>query len=211
MSNNSKCNEPHGVMIDKKFPNEQTNQTVNYDIIYADPPWSWANFNNGLSSRDPEQHYKTMSYDEISKMDINSIASKNSVLFMWITFPRLIESLSIIEAWGFTFKTIAFVWVKRNKNKGTFFMGGGYYTRSNAEICILATKGKPLKRIDKGISQIIYTPIQKHSKKPDEVRVKIEKLFGKLPRIELFARQRINGWDSIGDELKPLVTERRNS
>jgi len=178
---------------------------MKYKIIYADPPWSWTNFNNGLSSRDPEQHYKTMSYDEISKLNINEIAEKDSVLFMWVTFPRLIESLPIIKAWGFTFKTVAFTWVKKNKNKGTFFLGGGYYTRANAEICILATKGKPLKRIDKSISQIIYAPIQKHSKKPDEVRVKIEKLFGKLPRIELFARNQIEGWNSWGNEIKSNV------
>lgn len=114
--------------------------------------------------------------------------------------PKLNECFKVIESWGFKYKTCAFVWVKNNKKSNSFFMGMGRWTRANAELCLIATKGKP-KRISAGVHSIINTPIEYHSKKPDIVRDKILELCGDLPRIELFARQEIKGWDCFGNKI----------
>ncbi|WP_289394695.1 MT-A70 family methyltransferase [Mannheimia haemolytica] len=111
------------------------------------------------------------------------------------------EGLKLIEAWGFNYKTIGFQWVKTNKkNKNSFFFGLGRWTRGNTECCLIATKGKP-SRVSNKVSQLIIEPIQHHSKKPDIVREKIVELMGDLPRIELFARNKTQGWDVWGDEV----------
>ena len=142
-----------------------------------------------------------MSIDDICKIPVNKVTDKNCALFMWMTFPTLFEGLKVIEKWGFKYKTVAFVWIKQNKKIPSLFWGLGFWTRANAEICILATKGKP-KRISAKVHQVIVSPIEEHSKKPDETRNRIVKLLGDLPRIELFARQKYSGWDSWGNEIE---------
>ena len=141
-----------------------------------------------------------MNISDICALPVADIAEKDCALFLWATFPMLPEALRVIEAWGFTFKTVAFVWLKKNKKADSWFYGLGFWTRSNAEICLLATKGHP-KRQDKGIHQFIISPIEAHSKKPDEVRDKIVRLMGDTPRIELFARQTAVGWAAWGNEV----------
>ena len=142
-----------------------------------------------------------MSVNDICSLPVADIAEENSVLFLWVTFPNLQESFRVIKAWRFEYRTAAFVWVKRNKKAVSWFMGLGYWTRANAEICLLAVKGKP-KRISKSVRQIIDSPIECHSKKPDETRERIVELMGNLPQIELFARQKTNGWDVWGNEVE---------
>ena len=115
--------------------------------------------------------------------------------------------MKLFEAWGFTYKTLGFAWVKQNKSGKGFFFGMGYWTRSNVEICLLGIKGHP-KRISKSISQLIISPLEQHSKKPDEVRKRIVELFGELPRIELFARQKTSGWDVWGNEVEGSASSR---
>lgn len=137
----------------------------------------------------------------MQKMPVSNISDKDSVLFMWVTYPLLEEGMELIKSWGFKYKTCAFSWVKMNKNQNTPFVGMGYYTRANNEICLLATKGKPLHRLSKSVRQILLSPIREHGRKPDEVRKRIVDLFGDLPRIELFARKTAEGWDSMGNEL----------
>ena len=141
-----------------------------------------------------------MNIDDICNLPVKNIASENCVLFLWVTFPTLLDSFKVIEAWGFNYKTVAFVWVKHNKKTPTLFWGMGFWTRANAEICLLATKGKP-KRISAKVHQVIISPIEEHSKKPNEIRKRIVNLIGDLPRIELFARQRVQGWDAWGNEV----------
>lgn len=148
-----------------------------------------------------ENHYPTMSLNDICSLPIDTISHKDSVLFLWATFPMLQEALQVITAWGFTFKTVAFVWVKQNKSGNGYFFGLGHWTRSNAEICLLAVKGRP-KRVSKKVHQLIVSPVEGHSKKPDMARDKIVELMGDLPRIELFARQRTAGWDAWGNEVE---------
>ena len=119
----------------------------------------------------------------------------------WATFPQLKEALQLIKAWGFTYKSVAFVWLKQNRKSPTWFYGLGFWTRGNAEICLLATKGHPKRQSNK-VHQFIISPVEQHSKKPDITREKILALMGDLPRIELFARQHTPGWDVWGNEIK---------
>lgn len=141
-----------------------------------------------------------MTINDICKLPVEKIADKSCALFMWATFPNLEYAFQVLNAWGFTYKTIAFVWVKQNKKSDSLFWGMGFWTRANAEICIIATKGKP-KRISASVHQIIMSRIEEHSKKPSVTRDKIIELIGDLPRIELFARQQTDGWDCRGNEV----------
>lgn len=120
---------------------------------------------------------------------------------MWATYPMLKEALEVINSWGFKYKTIAFQWVKLNKKNGKPFFGLGRWTRGNTECCLLATKGKP-HRLSSSVFQLVQEPITRHSQKPSIVRDKIIELMGDLPRIELFARERAEGWDAFGNEVE---------
>jgi N6-adenosine-specific RNA methylase IME4 len=175
--------------------------TKKYNIIYADPPWSFKTYSNKGKEKSPDKHYQCMSISDISKLDVMSISDDNCVLLMWVTFPCLEQAFEVIKSWGFTYKTNAFTWVKKNKKNDSLFWGMGYYTRSNAEICVLATKGRPLKRISKSVHSVIYSNIEHHSKKPDQIRDRIVSLFGDIPRVELFARNKTLGWDVFGNEV----------
>lgn len=179
-----------------------------YKIIYADPPWSYRKMGNIQAVANA--HYSTMSNEDICKLPIKEITDKNCILFLWATFPKLQEALDVIKAWGFEYKTVGFVWIKKNKKGGNFF-GVGWYTKSNAEICLIGVKGKAPKQSN-SISQIIETVRERHSKKPDIVRKKIVDFCGDLPRIELFARNNgvrdifnynpLDGWSAWGNEVK---------
>lgn len=171
------------------------NPDKKYNIIYADPPWQyWESGNKNQSL-----HYTTMTIDEICDLPVKNIADENCVLFLWVTYPILQESFRVIESWGFKYSTAAFVWVKKNKQQDTPFVGCGAWTRANSEICLLATKGNVV-RLDAGISQIVESPIEEHSKKPDIIRELITRLVGELPRVELFCRNPADGWDVWGNE-----------
>ncbi len=169
--------------------------------MYADPAWHYRCWSKKGEGRTASNHYDVMTIDDIKALPVNEIVDDNAVLFMWITFPQLPEALEVIKAWGFTYKTNAFTWVKRNKIADSWFLGMGYYTRANAEICLLARKGRGLPRQSKGVHSIVDTHIEAHSKKPDVVRDKIVELFGDVPRVELFARQQVEGWVALGNEI----------
>ena len=173
-----------------------------YKIIYADPPWRYECRNVQGAA---ENHYPTMSIDALCALPVAELADRDCALFLWATFPMLPEALRLIGAWGFAFKTVAFVWLKRNRKSPTWFYGLGRWTRSNAEICLLATRGKP-KRQSAKVHQFIISPVEQHSKKPDMTRDKIVELMGELPRVELFARQRAAGWAVWGNEVASDIT-----
>lgn len=141
-----------------------------------------------------------MSIEDICALPVGSIAAKDCALFMWITFSNLIHVFKVLKAWGFEYKTVAFVWIKQNRAANSLFWGMGYWTRANAEICILATKGNP-KRVNAGVHQVIISHIEEHSKKLQEARNRIKKLIGDVAMIELFARQETEGWDTWGNEV----------
>lgn len=177
------------------------NTDKKYNIIYADPPWHYKVWSKKGEGRSAESHYKTMEQESLDNLGgvIQSISHKDCILFMWVIFPCLLQGLELLKAWGFSYKTCGFCWIKTNKLSGTPFWGMGYWTRANAEVCLIATKGD-IKRVSKKVHQVIMSPIEEHSKKPDIVRDKIVELVGDLPRIELFARQHAEGWDCWGDE-----------
>lgn len=184
-----------------------------YNIIYADPPWK---YKDKLTTQGggSDRHYPTMSLGEIASLPVRNYVAADAVLFMWVTWPFLYESEAILWAWGFKYKTIGFIWLKINRRRdpdqGSMFaedhfavddfLGMGTWTRSNTEFCILATKGKP-KRASTNVRQLIFSPIMEHSKKPREVRSKIVGLCGDLPRLEMFARNRVEGWDAFGNQV----------
>jgi N6-adenosine-specific RNA methylase IME4 len=168
-----------------------------YKIIYADPAWKY--FAGG--NKNQSQHYAGMSIEEIKALKVSELADDDCILFLWVTFPILPDAFEVIKSWGFKYSTCGFNWVKKNKSGEGWFFGLGNWTRSNSELCLIATKGSPL-RFSASVSQVIDTPIQEHSKKPDCVRDKIVELCGDLPRIELFTRQKVKGWDFWGNEVK---------
>jgi len=170
-----------------------------YKIIYADPPWYFKSYSKKGEDRNATRHYSCMALNDICNLPINDIADVDCTLFLWVTDPFLKKSFKVIEAWGFKYKTVAFTWVKTNQ-MNNFFMGLGYWTRANPEMCLLATKGKP-KRISKNVQQLVIDKRREHSKKPHKIRNAIVELCGNLPRIELFARQKVQGWDSFGNEV----------
>lgn len=175
-----------------------------YNIIYADPPWPYYTYSKKGQGRSAESHYPTMSIEEIKALPVGDLAAKDCALFMWTTFPVWPEALEVPKAWGFEYKTVAFVWVKQNRKSDGLFWGMGHWTRSNAEVCILATKGNP-KCMDHGVHQVIISHVQEHSRKPEEARTRIVQLMGDLPRIELFARQVTPGWAVWGNEVPSSI------
>jgi len=172
-----------------------------YQIIYADPPWSYRDKalagNRGAGCK-----YKVQTKEWLDNLPVAELADKSCILFLWVTMPKLNECWDLINRWGFEYKTVAFTWVKRNKKAPSWFWGMGRWTRANAELCLLATKGKDIKRINAGVHSVVDTPIQAHSQKPNEVRKRIVELVGELPRIELFAREKTEGWDVWGNEVE---------
>lgn len=181
-------------MQDISFPKKK------YNIIYADPPWQYKTSATSTLDGLAQSHYPTMCASDIRALPVNEIAAENSILFLWATYPKLKEALTVVNAWGFEYKTVAFTWIKLNKNNKDPFLGLGFWTRSNAEICLLGIRGF-FTRKDAGVKQLIFSPIEEHSKKPDEARQRIVQLCGDLPRIELFARQAVDGWDCWGNEV----------
>jgi len=174
-----------------------------YQIIYADPPWKYnsranhkTRFRGGACG-----HYSLMTMNEIKALPISSLADKNCVLFLWTTFPYLEEQIKLFRHWGFKYRTLGFSWIKTNSKNGKPFFGVGYYAKSNCEVCLMGMKGQ-LKTISNKVSSVIIAPRKEHSHKPEEVREKIVELFGYLPRIELFARQKTEGWDVWGNEVE---------
>jgi len=170
---------------------------MKYKIILADPPWTYRNMGNIQATA--KSHYKTMTNQDICSIPVSEIADSNSILFLWATFPKIQEALDVMKAWGFEYKTVGFVWIKKNKNGSNFF-GVGWYTKSNTEVCLIGTRGKAPK-ISNKVSQIIEAKRGIHSEKPSIVRDKIVEFCGDIPRIELFARKKIEGWTCLGDEI----------
>ena len=175
-----------------------------YKIIYADPPWEYSSDPNskrgiwGLA----HQRYDTLSVENLKNLPVKDIADIDCILFLWATFPNLQQALDLIKAWDFEYKTVAFVWEKFDKSNNTLKKYGlGWYTRSNAEIVMIGRKGK-FDRKSASVQQIVKSTIGEHSRKPDEVRKRIVELCGDIPRIELFARTKIHGWDTWGNDEK---------
>jgi site-specific DNA-methyltransferase (adenine-specific) len=185
-----------------------------YEIIYADPAWSFGDrlrsskkkADGKMDYRELERHYNTMSIKEMCEIPVNNITADNSVLSMWTTDAHLESAMKVINAWGFKYKTIGFIWNKKT-NKGNQVCFMGKWTMKGSEICLLATKGKAHSMIEKhNVRQLVEAERQKHSKKPDEVRNRIVELLGNRPRLEMFCRESKQGWDVWGNEVENSIT-----
>lgn len=176
-----------------------------FGAILADPPWQYEVWSAKGTGRSAEQHYSTMSAIEILSMPVSHFAADDCVLFLWVTWPCLKQGLDVIEQWGFTYKTCAFDWMKASNTQPDFFqeevaaqVGLGHWTRANTEPCLLATRGKP-RRLNADVRQGIIAPRREHSRKPEGIHARIERLVAG-PYLELFARQKRNGWTVWGNQ-----------
>ena len=174
-----------------------------YSIIYADPPWHYKGQlqhtgKGGGEKKDSGgacRHYTTIKTRDLMLLPIQNITAVNCLLFMWATSPHLDQAIELGKAWGFDWATIAFVWNKQKPNPG-------FYTMSENEICLVFKHGKiPTPRGARNIRQTINAPRSKHSKKPHEARERISQMFPQQKKIELFAREKVLGWDSWGNAL----------
>lgn len=181
-----------------------------FSCIVADPPWKYRTFSAKGGGRGAEQHYPTMKLDEIKAMPVASVADRDCHLFLWATGPNLREAFAVMDAWGFKYSALGFVWVKQNLRLDTkqlrlvtvgdegLFLGMGHTTRQNAELVLLGRRGRP-KRTSKKIRQVIMAPRREHSRKPDEVLDRIE-AYCAGPYLELFSRSNRPGWTAWGNE-----------
>lgn len=178
---------------------------MKYKLIYADPPWHFKVRSGKGEGRSARNHYKdrsVMSLGDIKNLPVENFADDDSVLLLWVTDPFLEKAFEVIKAWGFKYKTVGFYWAKKCKKSDKWHIGNGYYTRANPEQCLLATRGKGVKRVSKSVRRLIESRLREHSRKPDEAYERIEKLFGDVPRLELFARHKMSGWDVWGNEVE---------
>lgn len=179
-----------------------------YQIIYVDPPWSYYNdmsVNSDCTTikgmRRPP--YPVLSTEDIKKIPVSTIAEDDALLFIWTTDYHLSKCLEIIQYWGFEYKTVGFVWQKMNKQGSPVCFMGAYTMKSGVELCLLGTKGRNAHKLVEthNVRSLISSPRLHHSKKPDEVRKRIDLLVGNKSKIELFARERFFGWDCWGNEI----------
>ena len=168
-----------------------------YRVIYADPPWHYRD-RAQAGERGASFKYRLTTTAELARLDVASLADTDCALFMWSTAPLLPDALQLMQAWGFRYSTVAFVWVKTSA-AGRLAWGMGQSTRANAELVLLGLRGR-LRRVSGAVHQVVQAPRRQHSQKPDEVRDRIVALLGDVPRVELFARQRVPGWDAWGDQ-----------
>ncbi len=170
-----------------------------YQIVYADPPWEYKDKANA-GKRGACHKYNVLSTTEICALNVPSICAPNCLLALWWVAPMPADALRVVEAWGFTLKTMkGFTWRKLT-TRGLEHFGMGHWTRANTEDCLFATRGKPTRK-DCGVRQVINAIRREHSKKPDEARDRLVQMLGDVPRIELFARTKSPGWDAWGDEV----------
>lgn len=180
-----------------------------FGAILCDPPWSFLTYGKKATTphRSATDHYSLMSAQDLQAMPVSACAAKDCALFMWVVDSHLDEAIELGKAWGFEFKTIAFIWAKttqRAKQFGFFppetvhRIGMGYWTRKQAEVCLMFTRGKP-RRLGKGVRQIIEAPRREHSRKPDETHERIAQLVAG-PYLELFAREPRTGWTVWGNQ-----------
>ena len=177
-----------------------------YDIVYADPPWSYYGDPNKMGAAG--KHYGLMSDSEIFNLPMKSLLrdKKRGAFFIWATCPRLDLAISTIEKWGLCYRGVAFNWVKTRADGGVIGAQGvpPTATKPTSEVCLFATvqsKGRPFPLLDSSVAQVVLSPRGKHSQKPPIIRDMITRLYGDRPRLEMFARESFDGWDHWGNEI----------
>ena len=171
---------------------------MDYGIIYCDPPWDYrgkTQFTDGGETTGALSHYPTMKLEELKLLDVSSLCQKDCLLFMWTTSPHLPEAIDLMKAWGFKWATIGFVWDKQKVNPG-------FYTMSQVELCLIGKRGKiPSPRGARNVRQFFSEHRGRHSEKPETIRRRIEEMFPHQRKLEMFARQKVEGWDAWGNEI----------
>lgn len=206
-----------GINIETHYPTMQNEEIANltikdtdimkYGVVYADPPWKYARDIDNAFKKDKrtrtlhvDNQYPTMENEEIAALSISDMLEDDAACFMWTTDAHLPYALEIMKAWGFTYKTIGFVWVKKSK-MGKQIKMVAPWTNKGAEICLFGTKGGMTKHLgSNSIAQVVEAERTIHSKKPEEVAHRIEQMFPNLKKIELFARRQRPGWDVWGND-----------
>jgi len=179
-------------------PLPQVPTGVYFGAILADPGLAFTAYSAKGEGRSPQHHYRCSPVNELLKLPVADIAAPDCFLFLWVPLRSVDLVGPLMCAWGFVFSGSAFVWAKQNKNGAGWFMGNGFGTRHNAEVCWLGRRGKP-QRKSKAVRELIVAPRREHSRKPDEVYQRIEALCAG-PYLELFARQQWPGWVCVGDQ-----------
>lgn len=177
-----------------------------YNVIYVDPPWHYQSGRVQDAGRKPdrleENHYPTMTLEEIKNLDVEGLTDKDCICFMWVTDSHLKEGIEVLESWGFTYKTIGFNWIKKYKS-GAFCVNNAPWTLKSWELCLIGIKGKMSKyKTKNNVQGLVFSVRREHSRKPDEVRQSINAMFENCPKLELFARQKTQGWDVWGNEIQ---------
>ncbi len=184
-----------------------------YRVVYADPPWSFETWSHRGQGKGASQHYDVMDMAAIKALPVGDLAAPDAALLMWVVQPMFPEALELIRAWGFTYKTVGYIWVKTKPQPAPFLFfdeawsdglvrkGLGYHTRSGSEQCWLATRGDGYERLSQGEAQVVHADIRQHSRKPDEIADSIVRLT-EGPRVELFARTRRAGFDGWGNQIE---------
>lgn len=174
-----------------------------YSILYADPCWNYdgrEQHNKVTGNKSVKDHYNTMTLTELKQLRVQDITDTNALLFLWTSSPHLPQAIELMTHWGFEYKTIAFVWDKQRLNPG-------YYTMSQCEICLVGKKGNiPSPRGARNIHQFLSQQRTRHSEKPAEIRDRITQMFPTQKKVELFARQKVEGWDCWGNEVETTIS-----
>lgn len=173
-----------------------------YDIVYADPPWDYdgRTQQNGVEATGSAvYHYPTMTIHEMKRLKVQDLCKKDCLLFLWSSSPHLPQAIELMEAWGFEYKTIAFVWDKQRVNPG-------YYTMSQCEVCLVGKRGKiPENRGLRNVKQFLSEHRTRHSAKPAEIRTRITQMFPTHTKLELFAREASPGWAVFGNQVENSI------
>ena len=186
-----------------------------YSLMYADPPWTFKTYNNSIESqsKSPSRHYTTLSIEEISLFPVSEWTNKDSLLAMWVYDPLIPEAISVAQAWGFSYVTVLFRWLKTQDDQTDLFneppklkFGTGYHTRGGGcEEVFLFKKGKGLPVLNHSIRKEFYSKRREHSRKPDQIRQWLVDLYGDVSRLEMFARTQTKGWDVFGNETNKFT------
>ena len=192
------CNERHPTLAWRL-------SKMTYRVILADPPWTFSVWNAEKSYRHASHKYDLMTTSQICELPVRDISDENCALFLWATWPNILDAFRVIESWGFAYRTLAWEWAKLNPSSIGFHIGMGYYTRSNPEPCLLSVRGKMAVSAH-DVMALIVSPVREHSRKPDEQYGKIERLYPDGPYLEMFARHKYSEkWDVWGNEIKSDV------
>ena len=176
-----------------------------YDVLLLDPPWSYTGQQDKWGAA--AKFYPTMSDEELLALGVPSLLNKRSVVFMWATAPRLDFAVDLLRAWGLHYRGVAFTWVKTRLDGATPIGAQGVrpsVVKPTAEFVLVGStvaKGRPLPLADEGVPHVVLAPKQEHSRKPDEVHRRIERLYPGASKLEMFARRPVEGWDVWGNEV----------